>query len=336
MNTDIILGFQFDWLVVAVVIMAAVCASMFAESAVFGMKIKSVSYWIVNVLLSACVFGLVVLITVTSNGSSYIYDGIYSDNNIYNVQVTGSNVNTGNSYIKYSNEDGSVEEICEDVILCVNGNSRNILYVVKVNCWLYDDVKIKRVLALNYNDYIKVVGNIDSLLKSNFVMSVIKDCNLIVSGLNNRTHDNIEPIKEQVDTSNKNVENVEYDSDIIDELMTTIKQKDDIIQEYADKNKQLETDIASKDAIIAENETKIEKLTKDNEKKAAKLRDTNRIKITSMDFINICIGIGILVLVGMGVVLMIAYTKHKLAKVEMTLKSELKIREGVMLDKDLK
>ena len=127
---------------------------------------------------------------------------------------------------------------------------------------------------------------------------------------------------------NENKDN--SDSMIISDLQSKISQKDNLIQEYTDKITQLEKNLEEKDSELAK---KVSEL--DNTKnKIAKLQ--NKKEFTSIDFVNVCIGIGIIIIVGMSVFLMILYTKHKFAKLEMTLKSELKIREGVMLDKDIK
>lgn len=326
MNTAAELGLRVNWtdILILVGILMILCGT--AERILINVKPKEVGFWLINVILSALILGLILVTCNEMYNSKYVYDGVYSDVEISNIKTSQNRNNF--KLIQFSNPDGSIEEVSENEtqILCVTGRSRSISYVESMTCKLYSNVRLVKILALNYSDYIKVIGDTNLILQYKPTISMIKDCNLMVVGLD--TIENEEPKEKDGESL------VEVDSSI-KELTNMITQKDNIIQDYSDKNMQLEETIKQKEEDIKEKDVKIEKLTKDNEKQKAKLKETKQINFTSKDFINICIGIGILVLVGMGVFLMIMYTKHRIAKLEMTLKSELKIREGVMLDKDL-
>lgn len=326
MNTAAELGLRVNWtnILILVGILMLLCGA--AEKILINVKPKEVGFWLINVILSALILGLILVTCNEMYDSKYVYDGVYSDVEISNIKTSQNRNNF--KLIQFSNPDGSIEEINinEIQILCVTGKSRNISYVEKMTCKLYSNVRLVKILALNYSDYIKVIGDTNVILQYKPTISMIKECNLMVIGLDNLENE-LSKDKEQESL-------IEVDSSI-KELTNMITQKDNIIQDYSDKNMQLEETIKQKEEDIKEKDAKIEKLTKDNEKQKTKLKETRQINFTSKDFINICIGIGILVLVGMGVFLMIIYTKHRIAKLEMTLKSELKIREGVMLDKDL-
>lgn len=326
MNTAAELGLRVNWVNVIIIVGILVVLFGIVEKIIIDAKPKEITFWIINVILTGCIFGLIMLTCKEKYESKYTYDGVYSDVEISNIKTSQG----GSTFklIQFSNPDGSIEEVPENEtqILCVTGRSRSISYAESMTCELYSNVRLVKILALNYSDYIKVLGDTDVILQYKPTISMIKDCNLMVVGLD--TMENGEPKEKDGESL------VEVDSSI-KELTNMITQKDNIIQDYSDKNIQLEETIKQKEEDIKEKDVKIEKLTKDNEKQKAKLKETKQINFTSKDFINICIGIGILVLVGMGVFLMIMYTKHRIAKLEMTLKSELKIREGVMLDKDL-
>lgn len=317
MDANVSLGLQVNWYYCWMLIFGVMMALAIVQK-LLDFDVKSFGFWIANLLISAALVGLIVALIAGYTSDKYEYVGLYSDTEIKNISSSGI-TETRLYIVQYSNPDGSIEDIRSDQILCVNGSSRIVKYTVKGSNFLYNDTKLKEVLVLNYDDYIKVVGNMNRLLQSKYIINVINDANLLVLGLN---------IEKDTDIDNDVKDKT---SSEVESLRGVIKEKDSLIQKYVNENELLKNDLESLNNTIEDNNKAIEKLKSEKEK----LKNANKVEFKSTDFINICIGIGILVLVGMGVFLMIVYTKHKLKKIEMTLKSELKIREGVMLDKEL-
>lgn len=357
MTGNIIFGLNINFAVLFFMIGLFMIVIGIIEVTLFDASCDEFGFWLGNIVCTALIVGFIALFVSMYNEDKYAYVGLSEDKEIHNVVPKGKNA-SGFYIIGYTNSDGSVEEATIGKVLCINGKSRLITCGLRVDSWLYSDVKREQVMALNYNDYNKTVGNTDELFQNKYIVSLIKDANLSVLGFGNTeiedkiyeeeasgkevdsisgadgnkvVSENTKASENQVISENKTVSENRA-SDLENDLLAIIDQKDKLIGDYEARNLKLEEEVEAKKAIIEEHEKTINKLEKSNEK----LKNKKEINFKSTDFINVCIGIGILVLVGMGVFLMIAYTKHKLAKIEMTLKSELKIREGVMLDKDLK
>lgn len=308
-----------EYMAICIIVIAILTAIILIKF--IDLELDNIWFYIWEVVIAGLIFAVVWLICYLSISDRHEYVRVAETEIMNDIEYTGKNSATGNYNLTYKNSEGQLIDINEPNFICVDGPSKIISYYTYAKCWLYEHTQVEHLIVLDYNTYFKVVGDTNELLKSSNIIKVIHSEKLNVLG------NKIENTQSNtVDNENKD----NSDSMIISDLQAKISQKDNLIQEYTDKITQLEKSLEEKDSELAK---KVSEL--DNTKnKIAKLQ--NKKEFTSIDFVNVCIGIGIIILVGMGVFLMILYTKHKFTKLEMTLKSELKIREGVMLDKDIK